>query len=115
MTKEKIYNMSFEKVYSLLIQKVERKGKTKKEADELIRWLCGYEDIKELIKKNVTYGEFIDQKDFNACYMNIKGSICGIKVEEIEDPFMRKVRALDKVIDDLSKGKDVDKIKKKYE
>lgn len=114
MVQEKIYNISFEKVYTLLIQKVQRKGKSKKEADDLIMWFTGYQDIDELCNSNISYGEFIDKASFNPACINIKGTICGVKIEEIEDPFMKKVRYLDKLIDELSKGKDVQKIINKY-
>lgn len=115
MTKEKIYNMSFEKIYALLLNKVERKNRTKEELNELIFWLMGYKNVDELINNSITYGEFIEKAQFNSSYKNIKGTICGVKIEEIKDPFMKKVRCLDKVIDELSKGKEIEKIIKKYE
>ena len=104
-----IYDMSFKKVYSALVAKAERKGRTKEEVDEIITWLTGYR--KEDLDQDISYGDFFR----NAPHMNparklIKGSVCGIKVENIEDPLMQDIRYLDKLIDELAKGKLMEKI-----
>ena len=112
-TFEKIYQMPLSKVYPLLVNKATRKGRTQAEADEIIRWLTGYtqEELEELLKKPTTYGDFF--RNAPAPHPNrtmIRGSICGIKVEEIQEPLMREIRYLDKLIDELAKGKAMEKI-----
>ena len=105
--------MKFAKVFPLLIAKAERKGRTRDEVFEVTKWLFGYtnEDLEALLESDATYGDFIDHAPAkNPARMNIKGRICGIKVEEIEDSRMRDVRILDKLVDDLAKGKDINKI-----
>lgn len=114
MARQNIFDMKFNKVYPLLIAKAERKGRTKAEVDEITCWLTGYssESIQKAMAEDaLTYGEFFE----NAPAMNpnaslIKGSICGVKIEEIEDPLMRKIRYLDKLVDELAKGKAMEKI-----
>ncbi|MBQ8995970.1 MAG: DUF2200 domain-containing protein [Oscillospiraceae bacterium] len=101
MARQSVFEMKVTKVYPLLVQKAERKGRTKAEVDELITWLTGYDMTDTDL--DVTYAEFFN----NAPAMNpraelIKGSICGIKVEEIEDPLMRKIRWMDKLVDELA-------------
>lgn len=112
MQKEKVFQMSFSKVYPLLVHKAVRKGRTKDEVDEIIRWLTGYsqQEIDHQLERSVSYEAFFQ----NAPQMNekrkeIKGAICGIRVEEIEDPLMQEIRYLDKLIDELAKGKGNDK------
>lgn len=103
-----ISKMLFSKIYPLLINKVERKGRTRQDAIDVTCWLTGYteDQISSLENSNATYGDFINNApSWNPESDSIKGSICGIKVESIEDPFMKKVRQLDKLIDDLAKGK----------
>ncbi|MCQ2221405.1 MAG: DUF2200 domain-containing protein [Prevotella sp.] len=105
--------MKFAKVFPLLIAKAERKGRTRNEVFEVTNWLLGYskEELEALLDSDVSYGDFIDNAPVkNPARMNIKGRICGIKVEEIEDPRMRDLRILDKLVDDLAKGKDINKI-----
>ena len=105
--------MKFAKVFPLLIAKAERKGRTRDEVFEVTKWLFGYnkQELEALLESEVSYGDFIDHAPAkNPARMNIKGRICGIKVEEIEDPRMRDLRILDKLVDDLSKGKDINKI-----
>lgn len=116
MQKEKVFQMSFSKVYPLLVRKAVRKGRTKDEVDEIIRWLTGYsqQEIDHQLEQSVSYEAFFQ----NAPQMNekrkeIKGAICGIRVEEIEDPLMQEIRYLDKLIDELAKGKAMDKILRK--
>lgn len=106
-----VFEMKFAKVYPLLIAKAERKGRTRKEVFEVTRWLMGYsfEELEALLNSNISYGEFIDNAPVkNPARLNIKGRICGIKVEDIEDPRMRDLRILDKLVDDLAKGKSID-------
>ena len=108
-----VFEMKFAKVFPLLIAKAERKGRTRGEVFEVTQWLLGYtkEELDALLESEATYGDFIDHApDKNPARMNIKGRICGIRVEEIEDPRMRDVRILDKLVDDLAKGKPIDKI-----
>ena len=109
MPKQSVFEMKVSKVYPLLVAKAERKGRTKAEVDQVTAWLTGY-DMKTA-DLDVTYAEFFN----NAPSMNpraalIKGSVCGIKVEEIEDPLMQKIRWLDKLVDELAKGKPMEKI-----
>jgi hypothetical protein len=105
--------MTFSSIYPLYVKKAESKGRTKEEVDQIICWLTGYDikGIEEQIEKEVTMEEFFAQ----APYMNpgaalIKGVICGIRVEDVEDPLMQKIRWLDKIVDELAKGKSVVKI-----
>ena len=108
-----VFEMKFAKVFPLLIAKAERKGRTRNEVFEVTNWLLGYskEELEALLDSDVSYGNFIDNAPVkNPARMNIKGRICGIKVEEIEDSRMRDLRILDKLVDDLAKGKDINKI-----
>lgn len=105
--------MKFAKVFPLLVAKAERKGRTRNEVFEVTKWLFGYtdEELEAMLESDATYGDFIDHAPAkNPVRMNIKGRICGIKVEEIENSRMRDVRILDKLVDDLAKGKDINKI-----
>ena len=102
--------MKFAKVFPLLIAKAERKGRTRDEVFKVTMWLLGYtkEELEALLESEATYGDFIDHAPAkNPARMDIKGRICGIKIEEIEDPRMRDVRILDKLVDDLAKGKEI--------
>lgn len=108
-----VFEMKFAKVYPLLITKAERKGRTRQEVFDVTRWLMGYTDaqLEALLLSDATYGQFIDDAPaLNPSRFNVKGRICGIKVEEIEDPRMRTLRILDKLVDDLAKGKAIEKI-----
>ena len=110
---EKLKNMSFEKLYGCLVAKVERKGRTRNDVDTVTSWLTGYtsQQIDEMMSDGTTYGSFIDHAPaWNPLFTKITGRICNVRVEEIEDPFMRKVRCLDKLVDDLAKGKSIEKI-----
>ena len=116
MENSKVYAMKFSKVYPLLVNKAERKGRTKEEVDEIISWLTGYslEEVNVQLQKDVDYQTFFDEAPcFNLNASLIKGVVCGIRVEEIEDPLMRKIRYLDKLIDELAKGKAMHKILRK--
>lgn len=113
MTKHKIYSMSFASVYPHYVAKAEKKGRTKSEVDEIVRWLTGLSQ-KELeihIDKKTSFEEFFSQAPkLNPARKLIKGVVCGIRVEDIEDPLMQEIRYLDKLIDELAKGKAMEKI-----
>ena len=107
MPRQSITDMKFTDVYPLLVRKAERKGRTREEVDVLIKWLTGYEDL----PYDSTYGQFIQNAPaWNPGAEQIAGTICGIRVESIEDPLMKKIRQLDKLIDELAKGKPIGKI-----
>lgn len=118
MDKHRIYTMSLASVYPYYVAKAEKKGRTKMEVDEIIRWLTGYTQ-KELgvqLKKKVNFEIFFAKAPrLNSSRGLIKGVICGVRVEEIQDPLMREVRYLDKLIDELAKGKAMEKILRKPE
>ena len=116
MEKEKVYAMSVAKVYPLLVAKAERKGRTRAEVDEVICWLTGYaeDQLQKQLDLGVSYETFFAQApQMNPNCHLIKGSVCGIKVETIEDPLMQKIRWLDKLVDELAKGKAMEKILRK--
>ena len=113
MANDKIFNMPFSKIYQLLIDKVEKKGRTREELDQVTCWLTGYdkEQIDELFAGDITYGDFfLHAPDLNPNRKLITGKICGIRVEEIEDPLMQEIRYLDKLVDELAKGKKMEKV-----
>jgi len=111
----KIFDMSFASVYKLYIQKAERKGRTKEEVDEIILWLTGYspEDFENQIKNMVNFEEFFTQASLNPLRTLVTGVICGVRIEEIQEPLMKEIRYLDKLIDELAKGKPMEKILRK--
>lgn len=116
MDNGKVYAMKLSRIYPLLVQKAERKGRTKQEVDEVICWLTGYDEIglKAQLEKDVAYGIFFDEApQMNPNSALIKGVICGVRVEDIEDPMMQKIRWLDKLVDELAKGKAMEKILRK--
>lgn len=107
MPRQSITDMKFTDVYPLLVRKAERKGRTREEVDLVIKWLTGYEDLPH----DSAYGDFIRNAPlWNPSADRITGTICGIRVESIEDPLMKKIRQLDKLIDELAKGKPIEKI-----
>ena len=113
MDNTRVYKMSFASVYPLYIQKAERKGRTKEEVDTIIFWLTGYDErtLQEQIDKKSSFEAFFAEAPaFNPNVSKITGVICGYRVEEIEDPLMQKVRYLDKLVDELAKGKAMEKI-----
>ncbi|WBV58833.1 DUF2200 domain-containing protein [Chryseobacterium daecheongense] len=113
---ERVYNMSFAGVYPHYITKAEKKGRTKEEVHEIIFWLTGYteKELQEIIKNKTNFRDFFEQApQINPNVSLIKGVICGYRVEDIEDDLMRKIRYLDKLIDELAKGKSMDKILRK--
>ena len=116
MPRTDVTQMPFAKLYSLLVNKAEKKGRTRQEVDEVTSWLTGYSpsDIVRLEQSDTSYGDFFR----NAPAMNpnralITGKVCGVQVETIEDPLMRDIRYLDKLVDELAKGKAIEKILRK--
>ena len=113
MAEHPIYRMAFSKVYPLLVQKAERKGRTKAEVDEIIYWLTGYDapGLQSQLNKEVDIATFYaEAPQMHPNRDLIKGVVCGVRVESIEDPLMKKIRQLDKLIDELAKGKAMEKI-----
>lgn len=110
----RIYHIPFASIYPLYIEKAERKGRTRAEVDEVIRWLTGYSQaqLESLIENQVVDLEsfYRDAPKLNPSRRHITGLICGVRVEEIEEPLMQEIRYLDKLIDELAKGKAMDKI-----
>lgn len=113
MLKHRIFTTKFSSVYPMYVQKAERKGRTKEEVDRIICWLTGYseEGLQQQLQQGSDFETFFAQAP--ALHPNtslIKGVVCGIRVEEVEDPLMQKIRWLDKLIDELAKGKQMEKI-----
>ena len=118
MKPERVYKISFASVYPHYVVKAEKKGRTKAEVDEIIRWLTGYsqEQLQAQIGKGTSFEDFFAQApELNPARSSITGMICGYRVEEIEEPLMREIRYLDKLIDELAKGKAMEKILRKAE
>lgn len=116
MAKHNIYTMSFASVYPHYVAKAERKGRTKTEVDEIICWLTGYsqKELVEQLEKQTDFETFFASAPMlNPSRVQIKGVVCGVRVEDIEEPIMREIRYLDKLIDELAKGKSMDKILRK--
>lgn len=116
MTKHRIYSMSVASVYPHYVKKAENKGRTQSEVDEIIRWLTGYsqEELEAQLKARTDFETFFAEAPrLNPSRSSIKGVICGIRVEDIEEPLMREIRYLDKLIDELAKGKAMEKILRK--
>jgi hypothetical protein len=112
-TKHRIYSISFASVYPHYIAKAEKKGRTQAEVDEIIRWLTGYSqsEFKAQLKKKTNFEDFFAKAPkLNPARRRITGVVCGIRVENIEDPLMQEIRYLDKLIDELAKGKPMEKI-----
>ena len=113
MKKHRIYTMSFSSVYPLYVRKAEKKGRTRQEVDQVVCWLTGYspKTLAEQIERNEDFETFFGEAP--ALHPNaskITGSICGVRIEEIEDPLMRNIRCLDKLVDELAKGRPMEKI-----
>ena len=111
-----VTEMAFAKLYSLLVAKAEKKGRTREEVDQVTAWLTGYtpEELARLEQSDVSYGDFFRSAPaMNPNRTLITGKICGVQVEMIEDPLMRDIRYLDKLVDELAKGKAVEKILRK--
>ncbi|MGB3042273.1 MAG: DUF2200 domain-containing protein [Xanthobacteraceae bacterium] len=113
MTKPRIYSMSFANIYPLYFAKAEKKGRTKAEVDEIICWLTGYTQeglVAQMKRKSSLEDFFADAPRLNPARSLIAGVICGVRVENIEEPTMQNIRYLDKLIDELAKGKAMEKI-----
>jgi len=109
----RIYKTSVASVYPHYVAKAERKGRTRAEVDEIIRWLTGYskEELKAQLEKQVDFESFFEQApQLNPSRALIRGVVCGVRIEDIEEPTMREIRYLDKLIDDLAKGKAMERI-----
>jgi len=116
MSKHRIYTMSVAKVYPHYVAKAIKKGRTKAEVDEIIRWLTGYsqEELEAQLEKQTDFETFFQEApQLNPARTLIKGVVCGVRVEDVEEPTMREIRYLDKLVDELSKGKAMDKILRK--
>lgn len=115
MDANKIYDMLVSKVYPLYVNKVTKKGQSEKDLMDIISWLTGYslEEITNNTIQTMTFRDFFEKAPkLNPNRYLIKGSICGVKVQEIKDPLMQNIRYLDKIVDELSKGKSIEKIKR---
>jgi hypothetical protein len=113
MTKQRIFAIKFSKVYPLYVQKAERKNRSKNEVDEIICWLTGYSPtgLRQQIEKEVDLETFFSEAPgVNPNSSLIKGVVCGVRVEEVDDPLMQKIRYMDKLVDELAKGKAMEKI-----
>lgn len=115
-TNNRVYKMSFSKVYPLLVAKAEKKGRTRDEIYQITCWLTGYsqEQIENFLIHDIVYGDFfLGAPELNPNRKKITGKICSVRVEEIEDPLMQDIRYLDKLVDELAKGKSMDTILRK--
>jgi hypothetical protein len=115
MSKHPIYGMSFAKVYPLYVAKAEKKGRTKKDVDDVIRWLTGYtpKQLGAHLEKGTDFETFFGKAKLNPSRTLVKGVVCGVRVEDVEEPLMRDIRRLDKLIDELAQGKAIEKILRK--
>ena len=109
---QRIAKMTFASVYPMYVEKVEKKGRTKKELHQVIEWLTGYDNkkLQELIKEKVTFETFFKKASLNPNAHLITGVICGYRIEEIENPLTQQARYLDKLVDELAKGRKMEKI-----
>lgn len=113
MNNERVYKLKFSTVYPLYVQKAEKKGRTKEEVDAVVCWLTGYDGpgLKAQIEREVDFEAFFaEAPQINPHAVKIKGVVCGVRVEEIDDPLMQKLRWLDKLVDELAKGKAMEKV-----
>ena len=113
MAEPKVFQMSFAKVYGLLVSKAEKKGRNRAEVDTAARWLTGYTqpELDSLLESAATYGDFFRQAPRpNPDRALIRGVVCGVRVEEVADPLMREARYLDKLVDEVAKGKPLEKV-----
>ena len=108
----RVFAMPFGSVYPHYVNKVEKKGRTKAELDEVIEWLTGFDDaqLQKHIEDGTTFEEFFDDATLNPNAVLITGVVCGVRVENVEDPLMQKIRYLDKLVDELAKGKAMEKV-----
>lgn len=113
---EKVFQMKLKKVYPLLVAKAEKKGRTRAEVDQVTCWLTGYsrEELASLVESQITYGDFFRNAPApNPRRKEITGSVCGVRVETMDDPRMQEIRYLDKLVDELAKGKTLEKVLRK--
>lgn len=113
MSEHRIFDMKFSSVYPLYVQKTERKGRSKEEVDQIISWLTGYSkaELQQQLEYGTDFRSFFNMAPaINPKAALIKGVVCGVRVEEVADPLMQKIRYLDKLIDELAKGKNMEKI-----
>ena len=108
----RVFTISVASVYPHYVNKVEKKGRTVAELNEVITWLTGYDDaqLRQHLQDETTFEDFFDQATLNPNASLITGSICGVKVQEIDDPLMQKIRYLDKLVDELAKGRPMEKV-----
>jgi len=108
----RIFTTSFASVYPAYVNKLERKGRSRAELDEVIEWLTGYDDeaLGRHLTDGTTFEDFFAQAHLNPNVSAITGTVCGVRVEDVEDPLMQKIRYLDKLVDELAKGKAMDKV-----
>ncbi|HHU10434.1 MAG TPA: DUF2200 domain-containing protein [Intrasporangiaceae bacterium] len=108
----RIFTTSLASVYPLYVAKIERKGRTKAELDEVIRWLTGLDqsEIEEHLAQETTFEDFFAAADLNPNAALITGSVCGVKVQDVQDPLMQRIRYLDKLVDELAKGRPIAKV-----
>lgn len=112
---ERVFAMTFASIYPLYVNKVEKKGRTKDELDTVLLWLTGYsqEQLDSQLERHVDCRTFIEEAPLNPDRTLIKGIVCGVRVEEVEDPLMRELRYMDKVVDELARGKKMESILRK--
>jgi hypothetical protein len=113
MARHRIFTTPFARVYPMYVQKAERKNRSKEEVDQLICWLTGYDrkGLREQIEREADFETFFDEAPaLNPNASLIRGTVCGVRIEDIDDPLMKKIRYLDKLVDELAKGKAVEKI-----
>ena len=113
MKNERAYKMTFSSIYPMYVQKAEKKGRTKEEVDTVVCWLTGYDErgLRTQIEKGVNFEMFFaEAPQINPNAAKITGVVCGVRVEEIDDPLIQKIRWLDKLVDELAKGKATDKV-----
>lgn len=108
----RIFGISFSSVYPLYVSKVEKKGRTKAELDQVIEWLTGFDEsgLNDHLAAGTTFEDFFADARLNSNASLITGVVCGVRVEEIDDPLMQKIRYLDKLVDELARGKSMEKI-----
>jgi hypothetical protein len=110
----RVFGMKFSSVYPLYVQKAVKKGRTKEEVDDVICWLTGYDrsGLARQIERGVDFTTFFAEATLHAHADKITGVVCGVRVEHVEDPLMKKIRLLDKIVDELARGKALEKIKR---
>ncbi|AIC71654.1 Uncharacterized protein conserved in bacteria [Mycobacteroides abscessus] len=108
----RIFHTPVSSVYPHYLSKIERKGRTQAELDEVIRWLTGFDEatLRRQLKDGATFAEFFSDASLNSNASLITGVVCGVKVQEVDDPLMRKIRFLDKLVDELARGKPLEKV-----